>query len=119
MVYPFDDNVGLVVNEEGKIDGLPLNRALRDEDGEVYDILAGSFLVVGLTEDNFGSLTPDQLQHYEEAFHQPEAFIRMGRGIIALPIPEEAVLKEAAKAAEKATEQAAGIKPKRKADPEH
>lgn len=119
VVYPFDDNVGLVVNEEGKIHGLPLNRALRDEDGEVYDILAGSFLVVGLTEDNFGSLTPDQLQHYEEASHQPEVFIKMGRGIIALPIPEEAVVKEAAKSAEKAIEQAAGIKLKKKADPEH
>ena len=31
VVYPFDEPVGLVMNEEGKLDGLPLNRALRDE----------------------------------------------------------------------------------------
>lgn len=117
VVYPFDDNVGLVVNEEGKIDGLPLNRALRDEDGEVYDILAGSFLVVGLTEDNFGSLTPDQLQHYEETFHQPEAFIRIGRGIIALPIPEEAVVKEAAKSAKKQLNRLPGSSPRKRRTP--
>lgn len=45
VVYPFDDNVGLIMNEEGKIEGLPLNRALRDEQGELYDIIAGDFLV--------------------------------------------------------------------------
>ena len=31
-VYPYEDPVALIVNEEGKLNGLPLNRALRDED---------------------------------------------------------------------------------------
>ena len=34
-VYPFTDELALIVNEEGKLNGLPLNRALRDEDGEI------------------------------------------------------------------------------------
>ena len=46
--YPFDDPVGLVLNDEGKLIGLDLNRSLRDEHGEIYDIVAGTFLVVGL-----------------------------------------------------------------------
>ncbi len=37
--------------------GLPLNRALRDEDGQMYDAVAGTFLVVGLGEEDFASLT--------------------------------------------------------------
>ena len=37
--------------------GLPLNRALRDEDGQMYDAVAGDFLVVGLGEEDFASLT--------------------------------------------------------------
>ena len=37
-VYPFDDPVALIVNEEGKLDGLPLNRALRHKNGEVCSI---------------------------------------------------------------------------------
>ena len=45
--YPFDDPVGLVLNDEGKLIGLDLNRSLRDEHGEIYDIVAGTFLVVG------------------------------------------------------------------------
>lgn len=93
VVYPFDEPVGLVMNEEGKIDGLPLNRALRDDDGEIYDIVAGSFLVVGLTDEDFGSLTPEQMKTFEEKFHSPEAFVRMGRGIMAVPIPDDRVEK--------------------------
>ena len=55
-VYPFDEQVGLIVNEEGKFNGSLLNRALYSEDGKMVDLIAGDFLVVGLTEDNFGSL---------------------------------------------------------------
>ncbi|MCD8146760.1 MAG: DUF3846 domain-containing protein [Clostridiales bacterium] len=96
VVYPYEDPVGLVCNEEGKLTGLPLNRALRDEDGQMYDIIAGDFLVVGLTEDDFGSLTSEQMEKFEEQFHTPEAFVKMGRGLIVLPIDDETV-KSAAK----------------------
>ena len=91
VVYPFDDNVGLIMNEEGKIEGLPLNRALRDEQGELYDIIAGDFLVVGLTEDDFGSLSPEQMDKFEKLFHQPECFMKMGHSIMALPLPDDLV----------------------------
>lgn len=114
VVYPFEDLVGLIVNEEGKINGLPLNRALRDEDNEVYDVIAGSFLVTGLPEDSFGSLAPEQIGKFEELFHQPEAFVKMGRSIMAIPIPEKTLqTREAVKAAEEI-----GGKPKDKR-PEH
>lgn len=42
--YPFSDPVAIVYNDEGKLMGLPLNRALRDESGEAYDVVAGTFL---------------------------------------------------------------------------
>lgn len=101
VVYPYEDPVGLIVNEEGKINGLQLNRALRDEDNEIYDIVAGSFLVAGLTEDNFGSLSEEQIRKFESLFHQPEVFVRMGRSIMAFPIPEEVLQsRNAARAAE-------------------
>ena len=51
--YPFSDPVAIVYNDEGKLMGLPLNRALRDESGEAYDVVAGTFLVVGLGEEDF------------------------------------------------------------------
>ena len=86
VVYPFDDNVGLIMNEEGKLEGLPLNRGLFDDEGRLYDIIAGTFIVAGLTEDNFGSLTPEQLQKYSELYKQPQMFMKIGRDIVAVPI---------------------------------
>ena len=34
-VYPYEDPVALICNEEGKLMGLPLNRALFDDDGHI------------------------------------------------------------------------------------
>ena len=51
VIYPFSDPVGIICNEEAKINGLPLNRALYDESGVIYDIIAGDFLVVGLNDN--------------------------------------------------------------------
>ncbi|MCD7845540.1 MAG: DUF3846 domain-containing protein [Oscillospiraceae bacterium] len=96
VLYPYDDPVGLVCNEEAKLTGLPLNRALRDESGQMYDIIAGDFLVIGLTEDDFSSLTPEQMEKYEKLFHSPEAFLKMAHRVIVLPMDDETV-KNAAK----------------------
>ena len=93
--YPFSDPVGLVCNDEGKLIGLELNRGLRDEHGEIYDIMAGTFLVVGLSEDSFTSLTPEQVQKYTEHFKQPEQFISLNGQIIALPAEPENPLRTA------------------------
>ncbi len=93
--YPFSDPVGLVCNDEGKLIGLELNRDLRDEHGEIYDIMAGTFLVVGLGEESFTSLTPEQVQKYTEHFKQPEQFISLNGQIIALPVEPENPLRTA------------------------
>ncbi|EFE90440.1 hypothetical protein GCWU000341_02941 [Oribacterium sp. oral taxon 078 str. F0262] len=91
VTYPFSEEVGLVMNEEGKLNGLSLNRALRSEDGDVYDVIAGDFLVVGLTDENFGSLTPEQMDKFEAMFHQPEMFVKMGRSVMAIPLTDDQV----------------------------
>ena len=69
--------------------GLPLNRALRDENGEMYDAVAGTFLVVGLGEEDCASLTPELAQKYEQLFHQPETFLKLGNRLLVLPVPDE------------------------------
>ena len=86
-VYPYDDLVALICNEEGKLLGMELNRALRDDDGKVYDIMAGPFMVVGVGEEDFASLTDDLLQKYEEKFKHPEVFLQMGNRFIVCKQP--------------------------------
>ena len=84
--YPYEEPVAIICNEEGKLSGLPLNRALRDETGEIYDILAGTFLVVGIGEDNFCGLTDDMAKQFHDKFRTPEQFMRLGGHIVALPV---------------------------------
>jgi hypothetical protein len=41
---------------------------LFDEDGQIYDVIAETFLIAGLTEDDFGSLTEEQINRYTKIF---------------------------------------------------
>ena len=88
-VYPFDDPVAVICNEEGKLNGLPLNRALYNEDGEMFDIAHGNIIICGLGEEDFASLQGELLEKYLEKFKQPESFIKIGGDILAIKLPEE------------------------------
>ena len=86
-VYPFEDPVALVCNEEGKLLGQEPNRAIRDPDTEeIIDMICGTFFVCGLTEDNFGSLTGEQITYYSKLFEYPELFLWNGSRLIVLKI---------------------------------
>ena len=67
-IYPFDDQVAIVCNEEGKLMDLEENRLLRDEDGTIIDLLVGTFLVVGLGDEDFDSLSDDLIVKYNKYF---------------------------------------------------
>ena len=87
-VYPFEDKVAIICNDEHKFNGMPMNRCLRDQDGEIYDILGGNLLVVGLTEYDFGSLTPEQVEKFSEFFGTPEMFVNINGSLMVLPVPD-------------------------------
>lgn len=88
-MYPYDDAVALVVNDEGKVLGLPMNRALRDDDGAVYDIVHGTFFICGLSEDSFASLTDEQLHRFIQMYATPELFLRVNNQIVILPMLDQ------------------------------
>ena len=90
-VYPFDDPVAIIINDEGKNIGLKPNRALRDEEGTIYDILPGNALIVGLGEENFTDLSPKLMKKYSDYFRIPEKFLNIDGNIIVLkcPVPAE------------------------------
>ena len=85
-IYPYDDPIAIVCAEEGKINGDPLNRAIRDEDNDIVDIIAGTFFVCGLGEEDFASLPKELQEKYEDKFHQPESFLKLGSRIMAIPM---------------------------------
>lgn len=90
---PGGRDAALICNDEGKLLGLPLNRALRDEEGEIYDVIAGSFFVCGAPPDSesFASLTGEQVDYWMERFAKPEFFVRVNGQIICIPVEEPGI----------------------------
>mgnify|MGYP000858012367 FL=1 len=77
-IHPFNDTAVIVCNEEGKINGLPLNRGLmHPETGELYEIIAGNFFICDapIDTDDFAGLSDMQVEIYMEQFKYPESFI--------------------------------------------
>lgn len=91
-LYPFEDQVAIVCNEEGKLTGLRPNRILQDEDGSVYDIICGPFLIVGLGEEDFADLPCDLIDKYISKYEIPEYFVRTGYVITVLRGSERFVI---------------------------
>ena len=88
VVYPYEDMCGIITGEEAKLNGSPYNRALRDEDGEIYDIIAGPFMIVGLGEEDFTSLDEKLIPKYTELFKTPERFVHLSGGLCVVPMEE-------------------------------
>lgn len=86
-IYPFEEPIALICNDEGKFLNLPLNRALRDNAGCVYDIVAGTFFLcaVPADKDNFAGLTKEQIQTCLKRFAAPEQFIQVEDAVFVLP----------------------------------
>lgn len=78
-VYPWKDLVALVCDEEGLINGKPLNRYIMPG-----MIIAGTFFICGLGEEDFTDLPDDLAEKYELMFRHPQAFVRVNEDIIAI-----------------------------------
>ena len=85
VVYPWAEMCAIVCDEEAKLNDKELNRALRDDNGHIYDIVAGIFLIVGLSENDFTSLEPEHIQRFQALFAVPEVFVAIGRKLLVLP----------------------------------
>lgn len=89
-IYPFDDPVALVCNNEAKLLGMEYNRALRDlKTGVPYDVIAGPFFICGIGADRFTSIPKDLIAKYKTMYALPEQFIQIGGQIMVLPMEEQ------------------------------
>ena len=82
--YPFEEEVCIICNEEGKLNGMPLNRAIRCE-GQITDIIAGPCFICSCDREDFGSLSEVQQQKYLKMFKYPEHFLKINNQIAAFP----------------------------------
>ena len=85
---PFEDEVAIICNEEGKVNGLTPNRAVYEENSrEMQDFICGKFFIAYAPFDaeRFQSLPPDLAEKYREKFKYPERFMRVNNEIVAVP----------------------------------
>ena len=82
-MYQLDSRV-VVHNRDGKNDGLDYCRAMRDENGRVLDIIAGTCFVCGTANDNVSSLNEEEISKTLKEFKLPERFYSIGDEINAI-----------------------------------
>ena len=70
-IYPFEEPVAVVCNDDGIALHLPFSRSMEGGYGGVF----GTFFVVGLGEEDFISLTPEQIERYKDKFHHAEILL--------------------------------------------
>ncbi|MCI7222575.1 MAG: DUF3846 domain-containing protein [Erysipelotrichaceae bacterium] len=70
IIQPFeDDDVDVIINEEGKLNGLPLNRLLTSK-GNIIDALMGDILIVGANNETGEtiSIPKEKIGKYTDLF---------------------------------------------------
>ena len=72
--YPFNDPVALVANDEGLLLKLPFNRMV-----DPYHPIVGNFFLAGIGKEDFISLSPELMEKYEKALHDPQILVRDSR----------------------------------------
>ena len=90
---PFEDDVAIICNDEGKMNGMPLNRAITGEDGQLMDIIAGPFFIAyaPVESEKFLSMPEELEEKYTEKFRQPEQFFMTPAGIKEVKYEPEVV----------------------------
>ena len=84
-IYPYEELVAVLLSDTGKLDGLPPNRVVG------RDIIAGPFLVVGIGDEDFTSLSEDLVKKFYEVFKYPELFLNTPDGIAVIKLMEETI----------------------------
>ena len=83
--FDLDEKTTIVCNDEGKINGLPLNRAIRDEDGKIQEVIAGDFFIAGFDykSGKMKSLDENQIKDLLEKFNFPEEILLINGEVFA------------------------------------
>jgi len=81
-IYPFEDFVALICNDEAKLTFMPMNRMLWERN----DVICGTFFLCRAlpNDDNFSSLTDEELTQYKQRFEKPEQFMRIGSTLVVI-----------------------------------
>lgn len=82
-IYPFEDEVALVCDDESKLKSdTQWNRMLP----ETGDIIKGTFFIAGLGAEDFTDLSAELMEKYRQRFRNVELFIPTPNGLMPIII---------------------------------
>ena len=80
-IYPFEDEVALVCDDESKLKSdTQWNRMLP----ETGDIIKGTFFIAGLGAEDFTDLSAELMEKYRQRFRNVELFIPTPNGLMPI-----------------------------------
>ena len=79
-IYPWDDPVAVVCDEEALLKDLEFNRLIAPEVA-----IFGTFFICGIDECDFSDLPNNLMLRFAQEYHDPQVLIRTPAGYIALP----------------------------------
>lgn len=83
--YPFEEEVCIVCNEEGKINGMRPNRSVKNDEGVMVDFIFGPAFVCDCRGESLDSLSDEQINRYSKMFRYPEHLARLNGKLIGIP----------------------------------
>lgn len=83
--YPFEEEVCIVCNEEGKINGMRPNRSVKNDEGVMVDFIFGPAFICDCRGESFDSLSDEQIARYTKMFRYPEHLARLNGKLIGIP----------------------------------
>ena len=82
----------IILDEEGKLKRYTPNTSVRGKSGKVLDVLVGTFIIAGISGEDFGSLSDESIERWSEVFGTSEGLGELGDGRtverLPLPVPE-------------------------------
>ena len=81
-IYPFDDPVAIVCDEEGLFKDTAWNRYICEGCA-----IKGTFFICGLGAEDFTDIPDALIEKYNARFYKPEEFIHTAQGIRVIRLP--------------------------------
>lgn len=86
--YFFNDEIALISNEESKINDMPYNRVVKSTTGNILDVIAGDFFIIGSPSGSteFASLSDELAVKYRNMFLIPQNFASYNNSLTYYPV---------------------------------
>lgn len=83
-VYPWEEPVALVCDEEGLLKQYPFNRQINE-----HLAIFGTFFLCGIDGENFSDLPSNLMLRFAYELHDPHMLVQTPMGIMVLPMEAE------------------------------